>query len=95
MPLKDKYMPLGAHLRRLAADHSDVTLTFPEIERIIGVRLPQGARSAAFWEGVKGKPPPRARAWLSVGFVAQPDTPRERVRFHRQAQQPARPAGRR
>ena len=34
MPIKDKYAPLGVHLKRLAADHSDVTLTFAEIERI-------------------------------------------------------------
>src|SRR4051794_14212947 len=88
MPLRDKYVPLGAHLRRLSADHSDVTLTFAEIERIIGVRLPQGARNAPFWEGVNGKPPPRARAWLAVGYVAQPDPQRERVRFHRLAPAP-------
>jgi len=94
MPLKDKYQPLGAHLRRVASEHSDLSLTFAEIERIIEARLPQGARGAPFWEGVKGKPPPRARAWLAAGFVAQPDLARERVRFHRIAQQ-QRPAGRR
>src|SRR5579885_3522257 len=85
MPIKDKYLPLGAHLRRLAAEHSDVTLTFAEIERIIGARLPQGAQSVPFWQGVNGKPPPRARAWLTVGFVAQPDLGHGRIRFHRQA----------
>lgn len=84
MPIKDKYAPLGAHLRRLAADHSDVTLTFAEIERLIGTALPQGARSNPFWEGVHGKPPPRARAWLAAGFIAQPDPQHSRVRFHRQ-----------
>jgi len=89
MPLKDKYLPLGGHLRRIAADHSDITLTFVEIEKIIGARLPQGASRAPFWEGVKGKPPPRARAWLAAGFVAQPDPQRGRVRFHRQT--PPRP----
>jgi hypothetical protein len=94
MPLKDKYQPLGAHLRRMAADHSDLSLTFAEIERIIGARLPQGARSLPFWQGVNGKPPPRARAWLAAGFVAQPDLAHERVRFHRVAQ-PPRPLGRR
>ncbi len=85
MPVKDKYVPLGAHLRRLAGEHSDVTLTFAEIERIIGARLPQGAQSQPFWSGVHGKPPPRARAWLAAGFVAQPDPQHGRVRFHRQA----------
>jgi hypothetical protein len=93
MPVNGKYLPLGEHLRRLAQDHSDVTLTFVEIERVLGVRLPQGARSVPFWEGVHGKAPPRARAWLSVGFVAQSDVQRERVRFHRQAPQ-ARGGGR-
>lgn len=85
MPKHHKYGPLGAHLKRLAPDHSDVTLTFAEIERIIEARLPQGAHSEPFWIGVPpGKPPPRARAWLNAGFIAQPDAARERVRFHRQ-----------
>ena len=88
MPIKDKYLPLGAHLRRLAGEHSDVTLTFAEIERIIGMRLPQGAQSVPFWQGVNGKPPSRARAWLAAGFVAQPDLAHGRIRFHRQAPAP-------
>jgi hypothetical protein len=83
MPKEHKYQPLGAHLKRLAGEHSDVTLTFAEIERIIGARLPRGAHAEPFWIGVHGKPPPRARAWLNAGFVAQPDVARERVRFHR------------
>jgi hypothetical protein len=83
MPKQDKYLPLGAHLRRMAAERSDMTLTFSEIERIIEARLPQGARNEAFWIGANGKPPPRARAWLNTGWVAQPDLPRERVRVHR------------
>ena len=91
MPKQHKYVPLGAHLRRLAAEHSDVTLTFAEIERIIDARLPQGAHAEPFWIGAQGKPPPRARAWLSAGFIAQPDPARERVRFHRQAAPARRP----
>jgi hypothetical protein len=96
MPIKEKYAPLGAHLRRLAAEHSDITLTYAEIERIIGVRLPRGAQSNPFWEGVHGKPPSRARAWLQAGFVARPDVQHQRIRFHRQAPaaRPAVPAAR-
>ena len=85
MPKQDKYAPLGAHLRRAAPERSDVSLTFSEIERIIEERLPQGARAEPFWIGVHGKPPPRARAWLNAGWVAQPDLSHERVRFHRLA----------
>ncbi len=85
MPIKDKYLPLGAHLRRLAGEHSDVTLTFAEIERIIGAPLPRGSQSVPFWQGVHSKAPPRARAWLDAGFVAQPDLTHGRIRFHRQA----------
>lgn len=93
MPVSGKYLPLGEHLRRLTQDRSDVTLTFVEIERIIGTRLPRGAHSAPFWEGVRGKPPSRARAWLGAGFVAQSDVLRERIRFHRRAAQATRPGG--
>jgi hypothetical protein len=85
MPIKDKYGPLGAYLRRQGGDHNDVTLSFAEIERIIGVRLPHGSQSLPFWQGVNGKPPPRARAWMGAGFVAQPDPLHGRIRFHRQA----------
>ncbi|MHB8577589.1 MAG: DUF7662 domain-containing protein [Dehalococcoidia bacterium] len=92
MPPKEKYAPLGSHLRPLAAEHSDVTLTFAEIERIIGTSLPRGAMNPPFWQGVNGKPPSRARAWISAGFVAQPDPVRSRVRFHRQTAAPARPS---
>ncbi len=85
MPMKDKYEPLGAYLRRQATEHSDVSLTFAEIERIIGTTLPQGAQAAPFWQGMHDKPPPRARAWLRAGYVAQPDVQHGRIRFHRQA----------
>jgi len=89
MPIKDKYEPLGAHMRRLAADRVDISLTFAEIERIVGTRLPQGAQNSAFWLGVKGKAPSRARAWIAAGFVAQPDVTHGRIRFHRQQAAPS------
>jgi hypothetical protein len=89
MPIRDKYEPLGAYLRRQGADHSDISLTFAEIERIVETLLPQGAQSAPFWQGVNGKMPPRARAWTRAGYVAQPDVQHGRIRFHRQAAGPA------
>lgn len=85
MPTRDKYEPLGAYLRRQAGEHSDISLTFAEIERIIETSLPRGAQSAPFWQGVNGKAPPRARAWGRAGYVAQPDVQHGRIRFHRLA----------
>ncbi len=91
MPIRDKYAPLGTYLRRQGTDHNDVTLGFAEIERIIGTALPRGARNVPFWQGVNGKPPSRARAWLDAGFVAQPDPQHGRIRFHRQPSSASRP----
>ncbi len=85
MPIRDKYEPLGVYLRRQAGEHSDISLTFAEIERIIECPLPQGAQAAPFWQGVNGKVPPRARAWSRAGYVAQPDVQHGRIRFHRLA----------
>ena len=60
-----KYDPLTRYLVGLAAD--EVTLTFAEIERIIGTALPPSARGPSFWSnrryGVF-----RIQPWVRVGW---------------------------
>jgi hypothetical protein len=66
-----KYEPLELHLRFLGAHTSDVTLSFAEIERILGAPLPVSARTHRPWWGNQknSKVRPQAHAWLSAGFI--------------------------
>ena len=60
-----KYDPLTRYLAGLTAD--EVTLTFAEIEQLVGTPLPRTAWGPAFWsnsrEGVF-----RVRPWVRVGW---------------------------
>jgi hypothetical protein len=60
-----KYDPLTRYLADLTAD--EVTLTFAEIEQIVGAPLPRTAWGPAFWsngrEGVF-----RVRPWVRAGW---------------------------
>jgi len=59
-----KYDPLAAYLAGLAAD--EVTLTFAEIERIVGAPLPASARLSSFWSTTTQ--PLVARPWTRAGW---------------------------
>ena len=65
-----KYEPLELYLRAVPAPIRDVTLSFAEIERILGASLPPSALShRPWWENQKdSKSRPQAHAWLSAGF---------------------------
>lgn len=79
-----KYRPLHAHLMRVRTD--EVTLTFSEIEQILGTTLPPSAYKHRAWWGnedpyktmMRGK-----RGWLLAGFKAYPDMRSQRVVFKR------------
>lgn len=60
-----KYDPLGKHLSRQPTD--SCTLTFPEVEKIIGGRLPASAREHQGWWG-NDRTHVQARSWLQVGW---------------------------
>ena len=61
-----KYDPLTAYLAALAAD--EVTLTFAEIEAIIGTALPPSARTSRFWTNVTAGVHRSAQAWRRAGW---------------------------
>ena len=71
-----QYDALGDRLQR--AGRAEVTLSFPEIEHVIGVRLPASARKNRSWWGNTARSP-QAAAWMRVGWmlarVALPDGP--------------------
>ena len=79
-----KYRQLHAYLMGVRED--EVTMTFNEIERVLGDTLPPSAYNHRAWWGnedpyktvQRGK-----RAWLLAGFKAYPDLPLRRVTFQR------------
>jgi hypothetical protein len=78
-----KYEPLAEHLAALPRSRNEVTLSFADVERIIGDDLPPSAREyRQWWENQdRGS---HAPLWLAAGFkVDSVDFSRERVRFTR------------
>ncbi len=72
-----KYDPLLLHLQ--ASTASSVTLSFREIERIIGEPLPPASRTyAAFWYGAQ------FNRWRSMGWQGRLRTAEEAVAFTRE-----------
>ena len=61
---------------------TDVTLTFAEIEAIIGAPLPQSAGSRSWWSNRAAQS--HTRTWLAVGWrVSRVQARHRRVRFVR------------
>jgi hypothetical protein len=77
-----KYFPLHKFLLEHSRDSSKFTLSFREIERIIGVPLPLGARSHQAWWGNATWGHSQSRSWLLAGWRAvNVDTANETVEF--------------
>jgi len=60
-----KYQPLADYLRRQAA--GSVSLTFGQIEEVVGSELPPSARAWSAW-WANDATHVQARAWLGVGW---------------------------
>jgi hypothetical protein len=80
-----KYDGLGSHLRRQTADR--IPMTFGEIERVTGVRLPEKSQhSRAWWSNNPGNNV-MTKVWLDAGFeTAQVDMKAGKVVFVRSDQ---------
>jgi DNA-binding XRE family transcriptional regulator len=77
-----KYAPLFDYLRRALYD--EVTLTFAEIEALIGETLPPSARTGRGWWSNRSKESPQAAAWMSADYHAEDlDLDLERVTFRK------------
>ena len=68
--MPSKYEPLELYLRAIPSTTKEVTLSFAEVERIVGTPLPASAKSHRPWWGNQkdSKTRPQAHAWLSAGF---------------------------
>lgn len=63
-----KYHPLFVYLQQL--DASETTLTFEEIEALIGKPLPKSARRSRSWWSNRGDGAVQAIAWMGAGYHA-------------------------
>lgn len=83
---ESKYMKLGQFLARRAGGLSEITLSFYQIEEIIGERLPESARTRkTWWSNIRGRMP--SEAWLTVGWaVKEVDLKGKMVRFIRETE---------
>lgn len=68
-----KYEPLEEHLLSARASKETVTVSFAEVETIIGARLPKSAYSYREWwsnqSDVSNRP--QAKAWISAGYEVE------------------------
>lgn len=77
-----KYDPLTAYLNRQRCP--DVTLSFRDIERIVGRILPKAALQPRWWSDAESDTvSPQKRAWDAASFTPTLDLKAETVRFTR------------
>ena len=76
-----KYAPLGDFLR--AQTHAEVPMTFDQIERVIGAKLPNSHRYRAWWSN-NAFNSVMTKVWLDAGFrTAQVDMDGRKLVFRR------------
>ena len=76
-----KYQALAEYLAAIEVD--EVTLSFTDIERIMGAQLPAGAYAPLFWVSTARSSPSPNSAWRSVGWRAVTAPPGGPVVFRR------------
>ena len=77
-----KYQPLGDYLRIHTTN--EVPLTFSEIERIVGAKLPHSAYSHRPWWSNNATNSVMTKVWLEAGFQsARVDMTKRRLVFER------------
>jgi hypothetical protein len=83
-----KYSKLTEHL--VSWDSDDLTVSFEELEKILGFPLPRSAYSyPAWWANQAGEGHSQSSAWQSVGWrTGELDIANERVSFSRRAATP-------
>jgi hypothetical protein len=79
-----KYDRLEKHLKLTSA--RILSLSFDDVERILGASLPASAfQYAAWWENASDGRHVQARSWLRAGFSAHPNVLAGRVTFFRRS----------
>ena len=76
-----RYAPLGEFLQHQAGER--LSMTFDEIESVIGCKLPSSKQYPAWWSNNRSNNP-MTRAWLAAGYkTEQVDTFAQRLVFRR------------
>jgi DNA-binding transcriptional regulator YiaG len=84
---RGKYQPLLEFLR--GSQHTEVTLTFAEIEALMNHTLPDSARSKRAWWSNRSKGALQASAWMEAGYrVENVDLDRQQVTFRKPTTKP-------
>jgi len=81
-----KYDPLRCFLENAPPNMDTVTLSFRQIEQLLGAELPYTARHQRAWwaNEARSGTHPQAGSWLAAGWqVDAVDAPGEWVRFRR------------
>ncbi len=82
MKAGSKYFPLFSRLQRAAG--APVTMTFTQIEELLGASLPGSARVRAGWWSNRSQGAVQAVAWMDAGYHVQAvDLVAETVRFEK------------
>src|ERR1700748_375305 len=82
-----KYEPLGPFLHKQRTH--EVRLTFGEIERIVGTKLPLSARKQRAWWSNNPDNSVMTKVWLAAGFRSeQVDMEARKVVFRRMSKTP-------
>ena len=81
-PATSKYAPLQRHLERLGL--KSIPMTFAEIERIVGAKLPPSARKHRPWWSNNASNSVITHAWRNAGYkTAQVDMAGETLVFEK------------
>jgi hypothetical protein len=86
-----KYEPLADFLRKQRNDQ--IALTFGEIERIVGFKLPLSAKEHRAWWSNNPSNSVMTKAWLSAGFESEQVDMENRKLVFRRVKWPRSPAG--
>ena len=87
-----KYQPLTEFLRRQS--QAVVRMSFEEIERVIGAKLPRSATNHRAWWSNNPENNVMTKAWKDAGFESEDvDMKARRVTFRREPVEPTRHAG--
>lgn len=82
MKVGSKYHPLFSRLQQAAG--KPVTLTFAQIEALLGTSLPDSARRREGWWSNRSRGAVQAAAWMRAGYhVVAVDLSAETVRFEK------------
>ena len=84
-----KYQPLTEYLKSLDSSEEQ-TMTFSEIERVLGFRLPPSARThRAWWANQMKGQHTQAKAWHAAGWrTKDPDLRADKITFVPAAKRP-------